>query len=182
MAGPRAKKPPGTAVDRRNGQKITAVNGNFNAVEKFDPPAGLCAPAEDAWHAFWDDRQGQLMTPASKNVLLRWIDALNRYMIFMRRADMDPIIETGVNNTSLAINPAYKIASDALRTVEWCERQLGIGTLHATSLGLAAIAEARSIGDLNARYSQPQDLANKPARSTTPVIAEEDPRLGLDSA
>jgi hypothetical protein len=170
------------ATDPRNGQRIVKVNGNYNAVERFDPPQGLCAPAEDAWNAFWDDRQGQLMTPASKNVLLRWVDALNRYMIFIRRADIDPIIETGVNNTSLTINPAYRIASEALRTVEWCERQLGIGTLHATSLGLAAIAEARSITDLNARYSQPENLVNTPARSVTPAAVEEDPRLGLDNS
>jgi hypothetical protein len=169
------------ATDPRYGQRIVKVNGNYNAVERFDPPQGLCAPAEDAWNAFWDDRQGQLMTPASKNVLLRWVDALNRYMIFIRRADMDPIIETGVNNTSLTINPAYRIASEALRTVEWCERQLGIGTLHATSLGLAAIAEARSITELNERYSQPENLAKTPASSSTPAAVEEDPRLGLNT-
>lgn len=173
----RSKKTPGMAADPRNGQKVVRINGNFNPVEYFAPPEGMVPAANDAWEAFWEDRQAQLITPASKNVLLRWIDALNRYMIFTRRADVDPIIETGTN--SLTINPAYRIASDALRTVEWCEKQLGIGTLHAAALGLAAIAEARSISELNARYSQPENLAKAPVHSALPVSVEEDPRRDL---
>lgn len=181
VAGPRSKKPPGTAVDSRNGQRVSVIAPSQYTVARFDPPAGLIMPAQEAWEAYWEDRPAQLMTPASKNILLRWIDALNRYMIFVRRGDLDPIIETGVNSASLTINPAYRIASDALRTVEACEKQLGIGVLNATALGLAALAEARSISDLNARYSQPENLATPAVRSSTPAPEEVDPRLGLNT-
>src|SRR6266540_7340785 len=98
---PRAKKPPGTAVDRRNGAKLVTVG--TGQVERFEPPEGLSAPAMAAWGAFWDDRQSALLTPSGKVVLLRWIDALDRYLRSTAEGDREPLV-TG-STGQLVVNP-----------------------------------------------------------------------------
>jgi P27 family predicted phage terminase small subunit len=146
---PRARKPPGTAVDKRNGARLVSVDGG--KVERMPAPRGLSAPVRAAWESFWDDRQSALLTPSSKVVLLRWADALDRYMRCIAEADKEPIV-TGSTKQE-AMNPLYKVAEMARATLESCERQLGIGGINAASLGLAAISEARSLADMNARYA-----------------------------
>lgn len=147
---PRAKKPPGTAADPRNGQRadLALVTGTL---ARFNPPRGLSLPARQAWSAFWDDRPALLLTPSGKVVLLRWIDALDRYLRTTGEADEQPIVSGSTGQQ--VPNPLYKIAEQALRTVEACEKQLGIGGLNASTLGLAAITERRSLSDMNARYA-----------------------------
>lgn len=146
---PRAKKTAGTAVDKRNGQRALEVVGGLK-VEKFPAPRGTCKAAKVAWDAFWEDRPAALLTPAAKVVLLRWIDALDRYLRTTAEADKSPLVEGSQGQG--VMNPLYKVAEQALKTVTDCERQLGIGGLNAASLGLAAISEQRSLRDMNARY------------------------------
>lgn len=147
----RAKKAAGTAVDPRNGQRaLDVISGS--QVDRFGPPRGVCKAAKDAWEAFWDDRPAALLTPAAKVVLLRWVDALDRYLRTVSAADDEPLV-LGSQGQQV-INPLYKIAASALTTVEACEKQLGIGGLNAASLGLAAISERRSLQEMNARYGE----------------------------
>lgn len=147
---PRPKKPAGTTVDKRNGQRADLHVATGTEVERFDPPPDLCGEAVEAWDAYWADRPSLLLTPSARVVLLRWVEALNRYLVTTREADLEPVV-TG-STGQLVANPLYKIAEQALRTVETCEKQLGIGSLNASSLGLAAIQERRSLADMNARY------------------------------
>lgn len=170
---PRPKKPAGTTADKRNGQRADlSVVGNAR-VERFDPPTGLCEEASVAWEEFWADRPALLLTPSATVVLRRWIIALNRYWITTAEADDDPLL-TGSTGQQVA-NPLYKIAEQALRTVEACEKQLGIGGLNASSLGLAAIQERRSLADMNARYGGSGGSSDS---EETP----EDPRLTVIDA
>ncbi|MDH2429331.1 hypothetical protein [Sphaerisporangium sp. TRM90804] len=164
---PRAKKVAGTAVDKRNGQQVLGVVPGLK-VEKFPPPRGLSKPAKDAWDAFWEDRPAHLVTPASKVVLLRWIDALDRYLRTIAEADQQPIVTGSTGQDSM--NPLYKVANDAMAIVERCEKQMGVGGLNAASLGLAAISEQRSLAQMNARYSDPVDSEDN-------AEPEPDPRL-----
>lgn len=146
---PRPKKPPGTAVDRRNGQRadLAAVSGG---VGRFDPPENLCVDAAAAWEDFWADRPALLLTSSSKVVLVRWVEAVNRYLVASRGADVEPI--TAGSTGQEVMNPLYKVAEQARAVIEACERQLGIGGLNAANLGIAAITERRSLADLNASY------------------------------
>lgn len=149
---PRAKKPAGTAADPRNGRRELDVGGRPpGTVEKFDPPP-VCEEAEEAWEEFWADRQSLLLTPSSRVVLIRWVQALDRYLRATSAADLEPLVEGSTGQS--VVNPMYKVADQALRTVETCERQLGIGGLNASTLGLAAISEKKSLADMNARYAQ----------------------------
>lgn len=163
---PRPKRPAGTTVDRRNGQRLGVIT-NPGQVERFDAPAHVCEAARDAWNGFWDDRPAALLTPAARVVLLRWVDALDRYLRTTAQADEQPLVEG--SQGQMVINPLYKVAQVALNTVNDCEKQLGIGGLNAANLGLAAISEQRSLRDMNARYG-----------GETPGHADEDqedPRL-----
>lgn len=164
---PRAKKMAGTAIDKRNGQQVLGLVSGLK-VERFPPPRNLSEPAKSAWNAFWDDRPAQLVTPAAKVVLLRWVDALDRYLRTIAEADQQPIV-TGSTGQDV-VNPLYKVAEMAMVTVRDCEKQLGIGGLNAASLGLAAISEQRSLASMNARY-EPSDSADDDD--------EPDPRLRL---
>jgi hypothetical protein len=163
---PRARKLAGTAVDKRNGQRADLGIVPGLRVERFDPPADLCEQAQAAWEVFWSDRQALLLTPSAKVVLLRWVDALDRYFRTLELADADPM-STGSMGQEV-LNPLYKVAEQARATVEACERQLGIGGLNAASLGIAAITEARSLREMNARYGGADGNRDRQA---------EDPRL-----
>lgn len=164
---PRAKKTAGTAVDKRNGQRADLGIVPGLRVDRFDPSADLCAEARVAWEAFWSDRQALLLTPSAKVVLLRWVDALDRYFRTLVLADADPV-STGSMGQEI-LNPLYKLAEQARATVETCEKQLGIGGLNAASLGIAAITEARSLREMNARYGGADGNRNSPQA--------QDPRL-----
>lgn len=143
----RPKKAPGTAADKRNGQKVVSV-ANLPRFPYFDPPETVKTEgALKAWQGFWDDRQPHLITPSSKHILIRWIEAVDRYEWASHQADGDPIQEGSTGQP--IINALYKVAADALHTVEKCEKILGIGPLNATGLGLAVIAERQGLDEIN---------------------------------
>lgn len=155
---PRAKKPPGAAIDKRNGAKALLTSVSSGSVERFSPPPKLCAAARRAWDEFWDDRPALLLTPSAKVVLIRWVVALDRYLRTSAEADKEPLV-TGSQGQDV-VNPLYRVAEQAMAIVDRCEKQLGIGGLYASQLGLAAVSERRSLADMNARYGPGGDDAD----------------------
>lgn len=164
---PRTKKPAGTTVDRRNGRRadLTPVAG-----ARFDPPTGLCPQATEMWDAFWGDAVATVTTPVDRGVLIRWITEYDRYLRTVAEADLQPLVE-GSQGQSVE-NPLYRIAYRALDAAERCEKQMGVGALNRSSLGIAVITERKSLADMNARYGGGDggDDANRPA------LAAVDPR------
>lgn len=165
---PRAKKPPGAAVDKRNGAKALLTSVSSGGVARFDPPEDLCSEAVAAWGDFWADRPALLLTPSSRVVLLRWVVALDRYLRTSAEADREPLV-TGSQDQQV-LNPLYRVAEQAMAVVDRCEKQLGIGGLYASQLGLAAVSERRSLADMNARYGGDDGQDDE-------LTQEEDPRL-----
>ncbi len=151
---PRTKKPAGATVDRRNGRRadLTAVAG-----QRFEPPAGLSDEAMAAWDAYWSDTVASVGTPVDRALLLRWVTELDRYLRTVAEADLDPL-STG-STGQVVENPLYKVAYRALDAVERCERQMGAGGLNRSNLGIAVLAERRSLADMNARYGGRDDGA-----------------------
>lgn len=143
----RPKKAVGTAVDPRNGQKLVSVN-SLPRFPYFPPPEGVTSEqVKDIWEGFWEDRQPHLLTPSSKHILIRWIEAVQRYEINMKEADLDPV-QSGSTGQPI-VNARYKIAAEALSTIQKCEKLLGIGPLNATALGLAVIQERQGLNEIN---------------------------------
>lgn len=178
---PRSKKPYGTAVDKRNGNRLV-IDVTKRMVDPFPPPPNSTPSVQRAWDAYWEDRASYLLTPASKAVLTRWADAMNRYELLLAEADKEPLVY-GVSS-NVRPNPLYSITSQMADVITRCERQLGIGTYNATSLGLAAVAEQRSVAEMNAQYegSQAREDADTPLPQgvktlSAEVEADVDPRL-----
>jgi len=144
---PRTKRPAGQTVDKRNGRKadLTAVPG-----ERFDPPEGVSNEAREMWDAYWRDTVASVATPVDRALLLRWITETDRYLRTVAEADAAPLV-TG-STGQLVENPLYKIAYRALEVVERCEKQMGVGGLNRSNLGIAVLTERRSLADMNARY------------------------------
>lgn len=166
---PRTKRPAGTTVDRRNGRPAElSLVPDGQKLAQPPMPSGLCDEAKAQWVAFWDASAAQVQTPADRGVVLRWVDSVNRYLRTIAEADEQPLVlgSTG----QLVENPLYKIADRALKTIETCEKQLGIGALNRAGLGIAVITEAKSLADMNAAYGGAGD--DDPAQAE----GEEDPR------
>lgn len=164
---PRTKKPAGQAVDKRNGRRaeLSVVAGG-----RFDPPEGLSPEASVLWEAYWSDAVAAVQTSVDRGVLTRWISEYDRYMRTVATADLQPLVEG--SQGQLVENPLYKIAYRALDAAEKCERQLGMGPLYRSNLGIAVIAEQKSLQDMNAKYGG-GDADGQPA----PVEARPDPRV-----
>lgn len=174
---PRTKKPAGTAVDRRNGRRADAVApGKLAPGVKPRRPEGLCPEAVREWDEFWKSSAASAMTAADRGVVLRWIDCTDRYMRLIKEADLSPTVEGSTGQD--VPNPLYAIAEKALATVEKAERQLGIGSLNRSALGIAVITEAKSLHDMNARYGSSANDADDEADAEEEGDGE-DPRLAV---
>jgi len=151
---PRTKKPAGTAVDTRNGRRLelAQITGG-----RFDAPEGLSEDAVTLWSAYWDDPVAAVQTPVDRGVLLRWIAEYDRYLRLIAQADRSPLV-TGSQGQDVA-NPLYKIADRALMACERAEKQMGMGALNRSSLGITVGAAQKSLQDMNARYGGEGDQA-----------------------
>lgn len=147
---PRTKKPAGTTADPRNGRRadLTVVVG-----ARFEAPGGLCEEAQEAWSAYWEDGVSQVQTPVDRAVLIRWVTEMDRYLRLMAAADCEPIVRGSQGQP--VENPMYGTAYKALAAVQACEKQMGMGALNRSALGIAVITERRSLADLNSAYGGP---------------------------
>lgn len=155
---PRTRKPAGTAVDKRNGHRAELL---LVAGERFDPPEGLTDVALAMWDAYWDDQVSAVITGVDRALLTRWVTEYDRYLRTISEADRRPLVEGSMGQ--LVENPLYKIGYRALEAAERLERQLGIGPLHRSNLGIAVISERKSLADMNARYGGAGDDDQRPA-------------------
>jgi P27 family predicted phage terminase small subunit len=164
---PRTKKPAGTAVDPRNGRRaeLAGVAGG-----RFDPPEGVSEQALTYWDAYWSDAVTSVQTPADRVILVRWVTELDRYLKLLAIADAEPIVSGSMGQP--VENPAYATAHRSLAAVQYCEKQLGIGPLHRSALGIAVIAEKRSLDELNQAYGGGPRAGGQPA-----AVEQPDPRV-----
>jgi P27 family predicted phage terminase small subunit len=156
------------AADRRNGRRaeLVAVEGARLDLPAPPPGASWCDDAVQAWNRFWDDSVAMALTPADEVLVLRWVEALNRYLILSRGADRSPTV-TGSQGQQV-LNALYRAADSALKTVQACEKQIGIGPANRASLGIAMITEKRTLADLNSQFREVSDADGN---------EEQDPRL-----
>lgn len=167
---PRTKKPAGVAVDPRNGRRAELA---LVAGERFDPPEGLSEQALEYWDAYWDDAVAGVLTKADRPLLLRWISEYDRYLRLTAEADLEPMVRGSQGQP--VENPLYGTAHRSLLAVQYLEKQLGMGPLNRSALGIAVISERKSLADMNAQFSgggrvDGGSVAAAPARRDPRVI------------
>lgn len=146
---PRTKKPPGQAVDQRNGLRTEVAASSLRkfSLPKRDVPYLL--ETRKAWMALWADPVATALTPVDRPVLLRWVDSIDRALRHLTLGDEDPIVPGHAGQP--VESPHYAIADKALRVAAQCEQQLGVGALNRARLGIAILTERASLADLNAQ-------------------------------
>lgn len=164
---PRAKKPYGTAVDPRNGQRAelaASLLARFPLPKRsdgldFDPLT------KRMWKDLFDDQAlASVIRPVDRGIVIRWAQSVDDCIKALAEAKKDPITE-GRNDQPVA-SPWFAIAKQAMEIVTECEKQLGIGALNRARLGIAILAEKASLADLASRFPGDGDFS-----------AEPDPRL-----
>ncbi|MGH3094577.1 MAG: hypothetical protein ACRDMV_01085 [Streptosporangiales bacterium] len=147
---PRAKRPVGEVVDKRNGQHATLRLKPLGG-DRVELPEGteLCAEARQVWDAYWDDPVSQAQTGVDRGLLLRWIFNMDRYWRLIGEADGSPLTE---NSQGRSANPLYAVALKVEASIKADEAQLGVGPKNRSALGIAIVSEQRSLADMNARY------------------------------
>lgn len=153
------RKPPGTAISPRNGQRAVLTQVG----ERFDPPDHVVHErALEAWDCYWDDVVSSMATVADRGLLMRWVDAVNRYYRIVEEADEQPVVYTPSNGQMP--NPLYKIALGLGNQIERMEVKLGIGPKNRHTLGIQILQQQGLAEDVR-------------RRSSVPSVDEEDPRL-----
>lgn len=162
--GPPARKAPGTAVGVQNGQRavLTTPGERFDAPDHIDQPEAL-----QAWDDYWNDPVSSVVTQTDHTVLVRWIDAVNRYWTLIRKADESPVVYSGANG-QLA-HPLYKVAVGLMNQISNMEGQLGIGPRSRNRLGIQIVGLETARQNLQ-RGTPPPLKGKKPPQN------DEDPR------
>lgn len=163
---PRAKKLPGQAVDRRNGQQVSGSAPAAAAVSlrKFTLPARDDGEPRELrtrrmWSSLWaDERLAGALSPVDRELVIRWAEGIDDWLKALKSARQSPI-STGSMGQDVA-SPYFAIAAQALAVAAACEQQIGIGALNRTKLGYALLAERRSLMDLAAGF--PGDGGGEP--------------------
>ena len=167
---PRSKKPPGTAVDKRNGRRLelSAAPGVL-ATPDIDRDAFLPETLTQ-WDAYWTDPVAASQTPADLMMVMTWLENYDDYRRKKAEADKKPLVKGSMGQ--MVANPLYAVADRSLAVALACARQLGIGAKNRADLGLAIVAEAQTLASVNERYRD---------RATRPVSPQggddDDPRI-----
>jgi hypothetical protein len=166
---PPPKKPPGTAVDRRNGMQGSPRGAV--ALERFSLPRRSDDLKYDLrtqrmWRALFDDQAlSSVLSPVDRELVIRWAQAVDDHLKALTSARKDPI-STGSMGQQVE-SPYFKIAAQAMGVVEKCEAQIGIGALNRARLGIAILTEQATLNSLNAGFPGDGGFGDEP-----------DPRLG----
>jgi P27 family predicted phage terminase small subunit len=141
------KKATGTAIDSRNGMKVAL---RPKKLARFEPPAGLSDPTKRVWADYWDDPISELATPADRSLLLRWIEMVERYQLFLTLAMKEPEVRGSTGQKQ--VNGFFNSANQVEGRIAAIEQQLGIGPKNRAALGIAVLSEQKTLSDMNADF------------------------------
>lgn len=130
-----SKKPPGTAINTRHGQRAQLTG----AGRAFPIPSQISEPeAITAWEQYWEDPVSSIVTEADKQLLVRWVDMVDRYWKLIRKADREPTYMSSANG--ILPHPLYKVCFTLANQIERLETKLGIGPKARITLGIQIVA------------------------------------------
>ena len=150
---PRAKKPAGTAVDRRNGEQASLPRV---PLARFPLPRRSDGRDYDLrtrrmWKALFDDQAlSQVLSPVDRELVVRWAQSVDDWIKALAAARETPIAKGSMGQE--VASPQFAIAAQAMSVVVECERQIGVGALNRARLGIAILAQQASLADLASRF------------------------------
>jgi hypothetical protein len=154
---PRAKKLPGQAVDRRNGQQLALPGVSLRrfALPRRRPDGRAWdRRTRMVWKALWDDdRLSAILAPVDRELLITWATAEDDAIKLHALAWELPLV-TGSMGQDVK-SPYWELWSMADAKAERAGAQIGVGPLNRARLGLAVLAEARSLADLASAFPGP---------------------------
>ena len=151
---PRAKKPAGTAVDRRNGERASVGAGV--PLKRFALPRRSDGLKYDLrtqrmWKALFDDQAlSSVLLPVDRELVIRWAQAVDDWIKALESARAAPIAKGSMGQE--VASPHFAVAGQAMGVIVECERQIGVGVLNRARLGIAILAERASLADLASRF------------------------------
>ena len=168
-----SRKPPGQAVDRRNGERtdLPAVRLAKFSLPKRDDGRIYDPQVRRMWSSLWDDQVSTALTVADRQLLIRWAMSVDDWLKARARGWEDPI--TAGRNDQPVASPWFAIAKDAMAIVVDCEKQIGIGSLNRARLNIAVGEAALTLDDVNARLSRPADQPGRPDPRIIPGVVEQ---------
>lgn len=158
----RARKPVGTAVNRRNGQKMelpAATLARFSLPKRSD---GLKYElrVQRMWKALFDDQSLlSVLLPVDRELMIRWAQAVDDQIKSLAAARAQPVSEGSMGQE--VPSPHFAIAKQAESTAQACEAQLGIGALNRARLNIAVGEAALTLDDVNERLVQRDDAPRR---------------------
>jgi hypothetical protein len=150
---PRAKKPAGTAIDSRNGERasLPAVPLKRFTLPRRSDGLDYDLRTRRMWKALFDDQAlSSVLSPVDRELVIRWAQAVDDWIKALTSARAAPIA-TGSMGQEVA-SPHFAIAAQAMSVIVECERQIGIGALNRARLGIAILTERASLADLASRF------------------------------
>lgn len=141
------RKPPGKAVDPRNGQRAQISR---TKLDKFEPPSGITPESVAIWDDYWTDNVSSVLTVADRGLLVRWIELVDDRNKLLREAMKEPV--TLGSTRQKQANPLFSVSMSMEKAIQALEAQLGIGPKNRAALGIAVIAEQKGLSELNAEF------------------------------
>src|SRR5579859_6318145 len=113
---PRAKKPAGTAVDRRNGEHASpagAVPLKRFALPRRSDGKDYDLRTRRMWKALFDDQAlSSVLSPVDRELVIRWAQAVDDNLKALELARAEPISRGSMGQE--VASPHYAIASQAM--------------------------------------------------------------------
>src|SRR5690606_19094981 len=164
MARGRARKV--DVVDRRDWQQVTLEHKKTGY---FYPPDGLSVHARKVWETYWDDPVSDIAATVDRELITRWIKLVDLYWRLYKQFEEMPV--TYDDKSRQKPNVMFTMAQQVLKSIEYCEAQLGIGPKNRVNLGVTLASAARTLDAINNEYEGEQ------VRSSNERRTRQDPRI-----
>lgn len=129
-----SRKPPGVAVDQRNGQRIVLARpGTPHPL----PSSITDSRAIQIWNTFWEDPVSSLIGKADRPTLDRWIDLVQSYWRLRDLVEHAEMVESA-QGSPLA-NPLIGSMISVEQAIERLEAKFGMGPKNRAALGIAIV-------------------------------------------
>ena len=162
----RGRAPKANVVDRREWQDVTLTHKKTGY---FEPPKNIHAHARKVWETYWDDPVSDIAATVDRELITRWIKLVDFYWKLVEQYEEMPV--TYDDKSRMRPNVMFNMAQQVLKSIEYCEGQLGIGPKNRVNLGVTLATAARNLDAINNEYEGEKVTSSNERR------VRQDPRI-----